>query len=83
MANKFNEYFTNIGLGPTLANKNSCVNGNSSCIYQTIFLRLMFIMPTEEHEIKPIVGDLSSSPGYDDISPKIVKATIDLILPVL
>ena len=42
----------------------------------------MFIMPTDEHEIKRITGDLLStkSPGYDDISPKVVKATIDLIL---
>ena len=42
-------------------------------------------MPTDEHEIKRITGGLLStkSPGHDDISPKAVKSTIDLISPVL
>ena len=45
----------------------------------------MSIMPTDEYEIKLIAGDLLSTkrPGYDDISPKVVKAKIDLISPVL
>ena len=42
-------------------------------------------MPSDEHEIKRITGDLIStkSLGYDDILPKVVKATTDLISPVL
>ena len=42
-------------------------------------------MPTDEHEIKRIAGELLSTkcPGYDHISPKVVKATIDLICPVM
>ena len=45
----------------------------------------MFIMNTDEHEIKQIARDLLSTkyPSYDDISAKVVKATIDLIFSVL
>ena len=45
----------------------------------------MFILPTDEFEIKRITGNLLStkSSGHDDISPKVVKATIDLISSVL
>ena len=42
-------------------------------------------MPTDEHEIKRITGDILStkSPGYDYISPKVVAATINLMSPAL
>ena len=45
----------------------------------------MFIMTADEFKIKRITGDLLStkSPGHDDISPKVVKSSIDLISPVL
>ena len=45
----------------------------------------MVIMPTDKHEIKRNIGDLLAViiSGYDDISPKVVNATIHLISPVL
>ena len=45
-----------------------------------ILVTLYFLVPpTNELEIKSIVNDLVStkSPGYDDISPKVIKALID------
>ena len=41
----------------------------------------MFIAPTDEHEIQSIVQVLLSnkSPGYDDVSPRVVKMVIDHI----
>ena len=83
LAHKCNEYFTNIG--PTLANKISHVNGDHPQFIKTFSEDSMFIMPTDELEIKRITGDLLStkSPSHDDILPKVVKSTIDLISPVL
>ena len=83
MANKLNEYFTNIS--STLANKIPHANGDHFHFIKTFSADSMFIMPTDEHEIKRITGDLLStkSPGHDDISLKVVKSKIDLISPVL
>ena len=41
----------------------------------------MFIAPTNEHAIQSIVQVLLSnkSPGYDDVSPRVVKVVIDHI----
>ena len=41
----------------------------------------IFLNPTNELELKSIVNDLASTkvPGYDDISPKEIKAVIDSI----
>ena len=83
MANKFNEYFSNIG--PTLANKIPHVNSDHLQLIKTFSGDSMFIMPTDEFEIKRMTGNVLStkSSGHDDISPKVVKSTIDLISPVL
>ena len=56
VANKCNEYFTNIG--PTLANKIPHVNGDHHQFIKTFSGDSMFIMPTDELEIKRITGDL-------------------------
>ena len=42
-------------------------------------------MSTDAHKIKRSTGDLlfTKRPGHDDISPKVVISTIDLISPVL
>ena len=79
MANNFNEYFTNIG--PTLANKIPHVNGDHLQFIKTFSEDSMFIIPTDEFEIKRIARNLLSikSSGHDDISPKVVKSTIYLI----
>ena len=41
----------------------------------------MILVTLYELELKSIVNDLASnkSPGYDDISPKVIKAVIDSI----
>ena len=74
IANKFNDFFVNIG--SSLAEKippGQCdpityvKNGNIN----TIFLR-----PVNNDEVMSILKDMrTSSPGWDDLSPKIVKQT--------
>ena len=83
MTNKFIEYFTNIG--PTLANEIPHVIGDHLQFIQKFSGDSLFIMPTDEFEIKRITGNILStkSSGHDDISPKVVKSTIDLTCPVL
>ena len=74
-------------IGSTLANKIPHVNGDHLQFIKTFSGDSMFIMPTDEFEIKRITGNLISRPikssGHDDISPKVYKSTIDLISPVL
>ena len=80
VANKFNEYFANIG--PTLASTikhsgkdfdeylgNSC---NSTC----------FFNPTDEYEILTIIKDLGKgkSPGYDNVKSDMVKMVANEIV---
>ena len=60
MANKFNEYFTNIGL--MLANKIPHVNGDHQFI-KIFSEEEMCIIPTDEYEIKRITGNLLSTKG--------------------
>ena len=74
-ANKFNEYFTNIG--PTLANKIPHVNSDHLQFIKTFSGDSMFIMPTDEFEIKRIAGNLLYKKSSGHISPKVVKSTID------
>ena len=83
IAHKLNEYFTNIG--PTLANKIPHVEGDYLQFTKQFSEDLMFMTPTDEHEIERVSGDLlfTQCPSYDDISLKVVKATIDLISPLL
>ena len=76
---KFNEYFTSIG--STLASKIPQIDGNHLEFIKNYISNVIFLNPTNEHEIKRIINDLVStkSPGYDDISPKVIKAVIDTI----
>ena len=73
IANKFNEYFTNIG--PNLANKITGVKGDVSDYIKTSYPNSMFVSDTDPQELINFVQALkeSSSAGYDGLSPYIVK----------
>ena len=74
IANKFNEYFTNID--PNLANKITSEKGDvSDYIKQFSNPDSMFVSNTDPVELINIVQSLkeSSSAGYDGLSPYILK----------
>ena len=73
IANKFNEYFTNIG--PNLANKITSVKGDVSDYIKSSYPNSMFVSDTDPQELINIVHSLkeSSRAGYDGLSPYIVK----------
>ena len=79
MAENFNEYFVKIG--PTLADNIQPIDGDHLAYIPNHPADSMFIAPTDEHEIQSIVQVLLSnkSPGYDDVSPRVVKVVIDHI----
>jgi hypothetical protein len=74
IADKFNEYFINIG--PQLASK---INGNLETSIQKYltgnFMNSMFLNPITENEMISEVLKLkdNKSPGYDEINAKIIK----------
>ena len=69
MAEKFNEYFVNIG--PTLASNIQDIAGDHLALITNRPTDSMFIKPTDEQEIKGIVRDLlpNKSSGHDNILP--------------
>ena len=80
MANKFNEYFTNIG--SDLSKSIPKVSGSFSDYLNHLKpTDSFFITPTNPAEIIDIVQNLKSkkSSGYDDVHPSVVKAVIPLI----
>jgi hypothetical protein len=76
IANKFNEYFINIG--PNLA-KN--IKNNSDTNFEKFLIgnyqNSMFLAPITENELENEIRsmDSSKSPGYNNISNKILKLT--------
>jgi hypothetical protein len=74
IADKFDEYFINIG--PQLASK---INGNLETSIQKYltgnFMNSMFLNPITENEMISEVLKLkdNKSPGYDEINAKIIK----------
>jgi len=80
MANKFNEYFGNIG--NDLAKKIPKLSESYSDYINHIQpINSFFSKPTDSVEIIDIVQNLKSnkSPGFDDIHPSVVKSIIPLI----
>jgi len=79
IVNQFNKYFSTIGqnlasqIPPCAGNFSDIINHNYS------INESLFILPTNKCEIFDAVCNLKAtkSPGYDCISPKIVKAAID------
>ena len=82
IVDKFNNFFVHIG--PTLADKIDSVPTPPESYLAGSFNNSMFLIPTTEFEISKIVMNLKeSSPGYDQISSKVLKSSLDLILPHL
>lgn len=79
IANKFNDYFVNIG--PQLANKIPAATGDPIKYIQGDFPNSMVLYNTDPTEIAQIVHQLknSSSKGHDGILPTVIKSTIDEI----
>ena len=75
IANKFNEYFTSIGF--ILASEILQIDGNHLEFIQNDISNTIVLNQTNELEINSIVS--TKSPGYGDISPKVIKAVIDSI----
>ena len=74
IANKFNEYFTNIG--PNLAKKiKKNANTNFEKYLTGNYPNSMFLTPITENEIQSELRMMHSnkSPGYDNITNKIIK----------
>ena len=65
----------------TLASTIQQIDGNYLEFIKNDISNTIFLIPTNELEIKSVVNDLVStkSPVYDDISPKVIKAVIDSI----
>ena len=83
IANKFNNYFINVG--SSLSEKIIDPGGSYLDYVKTSHLNSMFMLPTDESEILDIVSNFNpnKSPGYDSISPKVIKASILCILKPL
>ena len=79
IANKFNEYFINVGPGIAnrLATTNKAFNENLSNKCRNSF----FIKPVTKFEVETEIKNLNSqkSPGYDGISVKIIKTVANEI----
>jgi len=82
ITNTFNEYFANVG--PNLAKKDKKDDGNST-MYINQVVDSIFLSPTKETEIINIVKSLSGnkSPGYDEVSPSVLKSIIVRIVTPL
>ena len=83
IANKFNNYFVNIG-------NNLAKNIPESTISPTHYLndvnitQSIYLQPVDENEVKRIILNLkNSSPGHDGMSSKVIKQTYHIYLPVL
>ena len=78
IANHFNEYYINIG--PTLC-KTLPKNNESPLAYMNMRTQdSMFLYPTNEEEITKIRTNLRvSSPGWDEISAKVIINAADIL----
>ena len=84
IANKFNDYFVNIG--PNLA-KN--IKDNAGISYEDYLTnkcsQSMFLTPVTEMELQTVIKNMCSnkSPGYDEINNKILKLSAKEISKLL
>ena len=79
IANKFNEYFSNIG--PNLANKIPPSTVSFKHFLQGCRTESIFLRDVEESEIRKIVLSLKEgAPGIDEITSKALKYVIDHIV---
>lgn len=78
IVNKFNDFFVNVG--KSLANKIPATDGNYRDYLKHNILEhsgSLFLDPVDSDEILNIINSLQSNKaaGYDEISPKVIKAT--------
>jgi hypothetical protein len=81
ISDKFNDFFVNVG--PSLADKIP-VNTRHPTSFMNRNPHSMAVFPVSQDEIIEIIKNLkNSSPGWDSITPKIVKATYNhFIVPL-
>ena len=79
IANRFCDYFTNIG--PNLANNIPASSQISSSYLTGNFVNSLFFQPVVQSEITEIISSLRSGTagGYDNIPMQIVKDSVDLV----
>ena len=79
IANRFCDYFTNIG--PNLANKIPASSQIPSSYLTGNFVNSLFFQPVVQSEITEIISSLRSGTagGYDNIPMQIVKDSVDLV----
>ena len=82
IATKFNEFFVNIG--PDLASKIDDTGTNPITFLKGTFDNSMFLTPCSDIEVTEIINSLKlSTPGYDQITAKVLKVAQDIVSPLL
>ena len=78
IAEKFNEFYVNIG--PTLASKIPAGRYDPITYIKNGTTNSIYLRPVNEEEVSNILKDMkNSSPGWDCISPSIIKKTSILL----
>ena len=82
IADKFNEFFTNIG--PSLASKIPASNISFRNFLSSHSTQSMFLKPVSSEELNKIISSLKDgAPGTDDISANVLKyVTKDVLTPI-
>ena len=79
IADAFNKFYVNIG--PSLARKIRKSNVDPTSYINNTILDTMFLREVEHSEVKNIILSLkNSSPGWDNICPKVVKDSYECII---
>ena len=82
IANRFNDYFINVGL--TLANKIPPAQRNYRDFLPPNNLNSMYIKPVTCEEMKKIISKLNEgAPGYDEVTAKCIKCVSENIIDPL
>ena len=82
IANKFNNYFINVG--STLANNIPTTDTDPIWYLRNNYINSFYFSPVVEQDIVGILKSLkNSSPGWDQIHPKVLKFVSDEIAPPL
>lgn len=78
IANKFNDYFSSIGM--QLAEK--IQTGEANEVTNIVNEKTMFLVPTDVKEVFNIIMELKeSAPGYDNVTAKDLKVAANILAP--